>query len=246
MSKQIIDNALEIEGQTVSAALKLMLCFLLKAQKMCPGSHELIEFGTYKGRVSALLGMLARPGDNLRLVDVVDQLDKDKLAKFGVKYDFHLSSSEEYCLNLTNSKPIILSHHDASHYFNNALTELKGLWKYVNPFGLMVLDDFTDPYSQVRAAYYYSSYVEKIEFEFLLYGFGKAILVHKNNFNFWEEFVFGELQPSLREMDLLTTIYRTDVNKHARSIYINYQDPNESERYGVNVWGDQFYKPSIV
>ena len=99
MSNKIIDNALEIEGQTVSAALKLMHCFLSKAQEMCPGAHEMIEFGTYKGRVSALLGMLSRPEDNLRLIDVVNQLDKQKLNNFNVKYDFHLTSSEEYCLN---------------------------------------------------------------------------------------------------------------------------------------------------
>jgi hypothetical protein len=52
---------------------------------------------------------------------------------------------------------------------------------------VIVLDDFSDPFNQVRAAYYHQRYVMKNPFELLLIGFGKDVLVRSSVFRLYEE-----------------------------------------------------------
>jgi hypothetical protein len=67
---------------TTRQGLRLLSCFIEFAKTLIPEPERLIKFGIYRGRVSALMGQIRRPGDHLHLVDVAaDHLEQDKLRR---------------------------------------------------------------------------------------------------------------------------------------------------------------------
>jgi hypothetical protein len=115
--------AMGIEGMTVKNALILMSVFIEKLHPIAkPG--KIVEFGTYKGRVAALLVKTAREDDSLVLVDFKTYLDFEKFDNANIKYKFHETTSEKWCKSSENSGRFIFSHHDASHFFDNVSTEI--------------------------------------------------------------------------------------------------------------------------
>ena len=111
--------------------------------------------------------------------------------------------------------------------------------------GVIALDDFTDPYNQVRAAYYHNRYANEYPFELLIIGFGKGILVHQDMFNTYEAFVINELQEKMSGIGLNTTLFRTDYSNHSRAFSIaTKKNASDPDLYGVNIWGKKFYKVS--
>jgi len=244
--KSAIELGMSIHGLSDLNSLTLIAAFVDKLFTVSePGG--MIEFGSFHGRIGGLLGGLMRPEDSLTLLDQNnDLLDHNSLKAANVRYDFHHAWSEKWLDDLTVDSRYILSHHDASHFFDNVHQEVSKLNSFMDKNGLMILDDFTDSFSQVRAAYYHLRYVENLDWELLLIGFSKAILVHNSNFEFWENFVLNELQSKLTELDLPSVLARTDIHKLSRNFFINKKDnPLDNDLYGVDWWGDRFYKPSI-
>jgi hypothetical protein len=242
--EQAISFGLEFEGMTSRNALVLMSFFLSRLlDSELKGS--LAEFGTYKGRVAAFFGKLAR-GRELELVDLGDYLEKDRLEGEGIRFKYFNCRSEDYLERqerLAGKCKYLVSHHDASHYFENVKTEVGVISKLFNPEGLIILDDFTDPFNQVRAAYYYLRYVEKMEFELIMIGFGKAILCHSDYFSKWEKFIVEELVKYCSDFGVSSTLYRTDLNQYSRAFSIALKKkPSDPDLYGLNTYGDRFYK----
>lgn len=236
---------MEFEGMTIRPALCLMTSFLQHAATLNPQAGALIEFGTFRGRVSSLLGQMQRSEDKLHLVDIQDYLDHGRMATLGLQYKFHNSSSEKWDIADAGSLPFWISHHDASHYFSNVSCEMAMMVGRMSKHAVMVLDDFTDPYSQVRAAYYHQRYVKNNPFELLMVGYGKGILVRTEVFSVYESFILDVLQPEMHEMGCSTTLYRTDVCPESRAFSIaNKKLPADADRYGLNIWGDRFYRVS--
>lgn len=238
-----IKKSMPLQGATSEMALKLMGAFMNQQTKYLDDSPSgaVVEFGTFKGRVSLFLGLEKRPTDELVLVDVADYLERDVLEGYGLQYRFNKMCSEDWVEQ--NTQPIIVSHHDASHYFENVKSELNGIADYVDKSSLVILDDFADPFNQVRAAYYYTRYVDKLPLELLLIGFGKGILVHQDAFSDWEAFVVESLQDKLREFDLDSMLYRTDDSKFSRAFSITKKaNAEQPDRYGTNIYGDRFYQ----
>jgi hypothetical protein len=235
------------EGMTTRPALALLGAFLRFSQELNTEKHGLIEFGTYKGRVSALMGLMQRADDRLDLVDVKDYLDRPRLDSLGIQYNFHLSTSEKWDSSQIEREEVYFSHHDASHYFHNVSHELSEMRGLLSPFGVIALDDFTDTFSQVRAAYYHQRYALGSPFELLLQGWGKAILVRTAAFEKYEKFVLEELQQVLRGLGMETMLARTDAVSEARAFSIVLKKgPGEPDLYGLRVWGDRFYRPSLL
>ena len=233
-----------LEGMTVPPALLLMATLIERTQNLASPGH-MAEFGTYKGRVAALMGMAARKEDTLHLIDTADYLEQEKFQEKELQYHFYKQKSEDWCSQHVEGKRFVFTHHDASHYFENVRSEITAIAPNMDELGVMVLDDFTDAYNQVRAAYFYSRYVEKLAFELLLIGFGKAVLVCSEKFDMWEQFVLADLQSKLGDKKLQTTLYRTDINSHSRALSIQQKrNPEEPDRYGLNIWGQRFYTDS--
>ena len=184
-----------------------------------------------------------REKDELHLVDVRQYLERNKLDQAGISYSLHIGRSEEWCPEKVTSKKFLVSHHDASHYFNNVLTELSVLAPVMHPHGIMILDDFSDPYNQVRAVYYYLRYTKAFPFELILIGFGKAFLVRTASFVLYEQFILEDLQSRLSSWGLNTVLARTDVHEASRAFSMwKKMKPDEANRYGLNTWGDRFYR----
>ncbi len=242
---EAIANSMAIEGQTTRPALCLMSAFLEHARKLRGRANGLVEFGTYRGRVSSLLSQLMLEDDVLHLVDVADYLEHDRLKALGCRYQFHRIASERWNVKAAHKGLFWFSHHDASHAFSNVSHELTLIAKCTSSAAVVVLDDFNDPYNQVRAAYYHQRYLKRNPLELLIMGFGKAVLVHTEVFAEYERFILNALQVRLRELDCDTTIFRTDACSESRAFSIAKKklatDPN---RYGLNVWGERFYQPS--
>lgn len=237
-----IRRAMSIVGLTNEHALTLMLNFIRESQKTTQPTGQMIEFGTYVGRVSMLMGLCARHGELLNLVDQAGYLDEQALNEEKIKYVFHKGTSERYVSERVHAT-VNVSHHDASHFFKNVTSELSGIVGSMDPNGLMILDDFTDPYGQVRAAFYYLRYKEDFPWELAIVGYGKAVLVHEARFGYWENYILESLQDEMLRFGVGTVLYRTDMSEYSRGFYIRASDDSEPKRYGLNIWGDRFYKP---
>ena len=162
---------MNFDGMTTKPGLSLLASFVQHSQNF-NDSSGLVEFGTYRGRVSSMLGQLKREKDELHLVDISDYLNHEMMKSLGLNYSFHKTSSENLSPNQMCDK-FYFSHHDASHYFSNVTHELNIMKTLMEKNGVIALDDFTDPYNQVRAAYYHNRYANKYPFELLSIGFGK-------------------------------------------------------------------------
>lgn len=247
--KSVISQAMEFEGMTTLQALTLMDVFLQKVKSL----HDtglFIEFGTYKGRVAALIAQSLVEGNWLYAVEQADYLEFDRLLEISPLITWHKKRSETFCseclpdLIEKQKQKIIYTHHDASHYFDNVYTELTSVEKYMDFYGIMILDDFSDVFSQVRASYYYLRYKMNFPYELLLIGFNKAILVREELFDYWEQYILENLLNDMAESNILCKLYRTDINKNSRSFYIGTRNNEEDAYYGMNIWGDRFYKRS--
>jgi hypothetical protein len=239
---------MQVDGMTSEGGLAMMDIFLgqaLKSEGVC------FEFGTYKGRTAALsLQAMAGSDHWLHLVDPSDYLDTATLNGLSQRYTWHKERSEPFCQEKLDSvlagKRIVYTHHDASHFFSNVKTELSEVVRFMSDGGVIVLDDFNDSYSQVRAAYYYLRYVEKFPFELLVIGFNKAILVHQTNFDENEQYVLIHLLDDLESAGLICKLYRTDINEHSRNFFVGPRLATDEKLYGTRFFGDRFYRHSKV
>ena len=241
--EEIINRSMALKGQTTQYGLGLMAIAVKASQTRTSPTGIMIGFGTYIGRVSMLLGLCARPGEHLHLVDQADYLDTVSLDREKISYTFFRQTSESY-VESTQGNLINISHHDASHFFENVRTELTGVEACMNPNGLIILDDFSDSYSQVRAAYYYLRYSLNFPWELALVGFEKGVLVHETQFDFWESWILRDLQDEFLSMNVDTVLHRTDVSKFSKAFYLKNRNGSEPRRYGLNIWGNKFYLPS--
>ncbi len=114
-------------------------------------------------------------------------------------------------------------------------------------YGVIVLDDFNDTFSQVRAAYYYLRYACDFPYELLLIGFNKAILVHQNQFDYYENYILNDLLDDLEQIEFNCKLCRSDINEHSRNFALQLQNNSKEDRlYGTKLWGEIFYQPSRI
>lgn len=242
-----VSVAMQIEGMTSQEGLTLMGAFLRKVLSFY-NSGICLEFGTYKGRTSALIAANLGKQHWLHSVDQAEYLELEKLHEISSSVTWHKGHSEEFCQvilpEILGDQKVLFSHHDASHFFSNVYIEISNVIKYLEAYGIMVLDDFNDNFSQVRAAYYYLRYAESFPYELLLVGFNKAVLVHEDMFDYWESYVLDDLLEEMSENGVLCKLIRSDVNEHSRSFFMRTRKESEDIFYGLKFWGDRFYKKS--
>ena len=149
VDQKTLENLLEIPGQTTFQGLGVMQSFLSEQRAGPCDIGDFVEFGTFKGRVSVLLGLNINAGADLFLVDPANHLDEAELVRRKIKYKFFKKKSEDWTAQNYDSS-VSFVHSDASHYFNNVLQELRWANHCLRDYGVMVLDDFNDPFNQVR------------------------------------------------------------------------------------------------
>jgi hypothetical protein len=246
--KERVNAAMSFEGMTTVHGLVLMDALVTETLRNI-SDGAFVEFGTYKGRTAALFAHHLQDRRWLHAVDQANYLQYDRLRQISEKITWHKARSEEFCARelplCLGSMPIIVTHHDASHFFENVKTELQLTAPYVDKRGLMILDDFNDPYLQVRAAYYYLRYAKQLPWEILLIGFNKCVLVHEEYFDGYERFVLSDLLNMLRGYGSNCALCRTDVHPRSRAFSIRLKGaPTEDDFYGRNTFGDRFYRPA--
>lgn len=245
-----IEKALEFEGMTTRQGLALMSLFLDRVSHVLPQAL-CFEFGTYRGRTAAIMAQHMSPDSWLHLVEPnKSYLEFDRIKALTKASTWHPSDSEVFCRDnldeTVGDKKIGFTHHDASHFFDNVTTEMIHVERHMIPGSIMVLDDFNDSYSQVRAAYYHQRYANEFPFELLLVGFNKAILVHQELFDEQERYVLDGLLDELSELGVDATLCRTDINRHSRNFFVKPRLPDGDKLYGLKFWGDRFYKASAL
>jgi hypothetical protein len=80
---------MSFEGMTILHALNIMASFISFARHHSAQADGVVEFATYKGRVSSLIGQLMGRKSKLHLVDVNDYLDNSRMSSLGISYEFH-------------------------------------------------------------------------------------------------------------------------------------------------------------
>lgn len=238
---------MSVEGMTTRSALILIDCILARMETWGRKGH-FIEFGTYKGRTATLLASRTTERNWFHAVEQSDYLQEEEIMKWTERYTWHRSKSEPFvqdslCELLGNEK-VAFTHHDASHFFDNVATELEHTIPYMDEEGVIVLDDFCDSFSQVRAAYYYLKYARKIPYELLLIGFNKAFLVRESRFDEWESYILESLLENLESYGLECMLVRSDISPHSRNFFVRQREPEEDVLYGTRFWGNRFYKHS--
>ena len=243
-----IDRCLAIEGMTSAGGLALMDLFVGQSvARHAEGAF--VEFGAYKGRASALFAHHAAAERPLLAVEQSDYLQLERLQAISPHVSWHKGKSEAFCPHLlpqwVAGRGVIATHHDASHFFDNLATELEHVAPLMHRNGVIVLGDFADTYSQVRAAYYHQRYARRLPFELLLVGFNKGVLVHEAAFDRFERFVLNDLLWELKKYRVDATLVRTDIHAHTRAFFVRPKgSPAEDDRYGRHIWGERFYAPS--
>lgn len=247
MMNNSVSTAMQFEGMTSVEGLTLMNVFLGKVKESYE-SGLCIEFGAYKGRTAALIASTLGEKNWLHAIEQADYLQINDLMNVSSSVTWHKERSESFCSNvlpsLVGEQKIIYTHHDASHFFSNVYTEVTSILDYMAPKAVMVLDDFNDNFPQVRAAYYYARYKESFPYELLLVGFNKAILVHEDAFDFYEEYMLSSFIEDMNTNGISCKLVRSDVNRHARSFFVRTKKANEDTYYGLSFWGDRFYQKS--
>ncbi len=207
---------------------------------------DFIEFGVFRGRSAAVIAQNAPRDSEIHLVEVADYPEVAKLTPLHDRLRFHKARSEDLARECGPGEfaNIQFSHHDASHYFTNVRTELEFMKHRMSPGGLIVLDDFNFVYSQVIAAYFEMRYVRNFEYEVFLIAGGKAYLCHKDLFEQWEQYICSDILGDLAEMGLRCFVSRTDNTNYHRPFMIDRKKTDgQPDFYGVNIWGERFYKP---
>lgn len=239
-----------IQGQTSTNAAQLVTIL----NHFIPNSNSsdvFFESGTYYGKSAAIFLQLENIKEAI-LVDQADYLLVDKISNYYTdkKVTFFKERSEVFLetqlSKAIGNKTFRWAHLDASHYFSNVTTELQLLSKYMHSEGLICLDDWSDVYSQVRAAYYFLSYTDHdFDWELFATGFNKAILCRKHMFNYWNNKlieIFSEKEHHFNSIDVHWRISRTNFDQYARNFHISLRKESDDSFYGKNVWGDRFYQ----
>lgn len=244
-----VENAMAIEGMTGREALVLMDIFVRRAAEQTESSR-FAEFGAYKGRTACLLAQNIGSDGSLEVVESADYLELDRIRSYNSRVSWHRERSETFTAErlpgVLAGSQLTATHHDASHFFSNVHTELKNIQPFMHKLGVIILDDFNDIYSQVRAAFYHLRYTMSFPFEVLLIGFNKCFLVHSDHFKQHEAFVLDRLLDMAdNEYGLLLRLARTDNHPQARGFCVTKRiEPTGERRYGTAFFGDRFYKPS--
>lgn len=247
--KNRINSALEFDGMTTAGGLALMDIALNNLRSRWP-NETYIEFGAYKGRTAALIAQNLRVGDWLHTIESKDYLEVDRLRGLNSQVTWHKAMSEEFCKtklpDIVGNSRLVFTHHDASHFFDNVETELLAVSKFLSEDAVIVLDDFNDSYSQVRAAYYFLRYARSFPFELILIGFNKAILVHESRFFMAEKYVLKSLLSDLEIAGITAKLVRTDNHERSRGFFVKQRAADDNEKhYGVGFFGQKFYIPNL-
>lgn len=243
---QIMATADTFEGMMSPLSVAVWTA-LIRLQTSAGVKGDFIEFGVYRGKSASVIANTAERDDTIHLVDIADYPEKNKLKPLHDRLSFYKARSEELVASgeADAFRNIRFSHHDASHYFKNVEAEVSFIAERLVPGAIVVLDDFGFVYSQVMAGFFYLKYVKGLPLEIFLISANKAYVCHQDDFAMYERYMCDGVLDDLKALGFNCQIARTDNDPRHRAFYIDSKKAADApDRYGLNVWGDRFYRPS--
>jgi len=223
---------------------------LLSHQERRAVAGDILEFGVYKGRSASIFLNALTPGESAVLVDASNHPDVDRLRSINPEFQIFKGKSENLVSGpeLSSIKPhsLRVSHHDASHSFDNLTAELRFVEQRICPDGVVILDDFGNwCYSQVVAATYRYLFLENSDFEVFLISSNKAYLCRKAEFQNYANYVIEELIPDLASLGFNMLLARSDNQPGSRAFFVRKkQNSDEPNLYGLHFLSADLYKPN--
>lgn len=245
--KSALERANRFQGMMGEISIALFT-FFTQFQRKIAAAGNLVEFGVFRGRSAAVSLGEMNPSERMLLVDVATYPEFDKLREINDSFDFVQGKSEE----LTTDARLLdhlrtgirFSHHDASHTYRNVSEEIKLLAPYIQPGGLMVIDDFGNPhFMQVVAAVFAFLAQDDCELEMGLYAFNKAYIWRKADYPLFAPAVLQNVLPCMKLAGFNLQITRTDrVEKYRAFSLVAKKQAGDDDYYGLKTYGDQFYR----
>jgi hypothetical protein len=245
--RPVKERAASFDGMISDLSIAIFQSLLdFQAEQSFEG--DFIEFGTYKGRSASVLLSNLPAANSLGLVDIATYAEFDKLRLISDRFEFFRGKSEELTSDPSLlkfiSRGIRFSHHDASHTYVNVSAEMLLMEPTLVPGGLMVLDDFANPaFMQVVAACFNHLERADSQLEVFLFADNKAYLCKSSDFPLYASFVVRRLLGDLKEAGFDCAIARTSKVQPYRAFSVTRKkSASEPDFYGLNTYGDQFYK----
>ena len=242
----ILADAKSFEGYMNDLSIALFTS-VLDFQERTNARGDIIEFGVYEGRSASILLHALRPGENATLVNSSSHPKLDRLRAINPDFRILEGKSERLVfdpkLASIAKASLRISHHDASHTFENLTEELRFIEDRITKDGVVILDDFGNwCYSQVVAAAYAYLFTEKSDLEVFLIASNKAYLCRKSEFQKYANFVIDDLRQDLSELRYDMFLARSDNSPSSRAFFIREKrSPDEADLYGLKFLDPKLY-----
>lgn len=207
-----------------------------------------LEMGVYKGKSASVMCHYALDNETVWLMDINDQLNRDKLIRITNKFNFITINTEnlsQFNIGIERSCCKFI-HIDASHMFNQTQHEIKIADSLLQDNGVLCLDDFTNlNFSQILAATFKYLYTEKTDLRIFLVTEEKAYLCRKKYFNFYGKFIIDSIRGKMEGRGISKTcIARTDKTDLYAAFYLRNQYENENDDiYGRAIYSNYYSNP---
>lgn len=226
-----------IEGMTSAPSALLFHLFLRRQNFKGP----MLEIGPYKGKSAIVLAHHLRDGETLDLVDRHPYLDTQAFESFGDQVRLHIGD----CEHLRDVLPDFARkrgayrfiHSDASHTFDNVVSDLRYADQLLHEEGGVSVDDYENPnYPQVPLAVGKAIYGDKVRLALFLISNNKAYLCRPARRGAMMRDVVNVIAPAMRMTHSFIIAY-TDQGEHA-PISLR---PQEARDEGSHIYAPQLY-----
>jgi hypothetical protein len=234
-TKAIADD---IEGMLSPFSMAVIDSLLALQQQRCIRG-DAMEMGVFRGKSAAVIGRRMGASETLRLFDIENYFDRDRVARSGATIDFSVrNTSRLFWWNLRkHRKSVRFCHIDASHTFDATMHEMALADYVLSDNGVLILDDYTNlHYSQILAATFKYLFTTRTNLVLFLVTGEKAYLCRRDAFPLYAQFVLGEMRSQMSDRgagDIC--VARTDISTNYRAFYVREKQPGEA---------DDFYSPA--
>lgn len=159
--RDFLDHGMmQIDGWAIDPFMARMFLHTDAFQKSLAVTGSLFEIGVHHGRTSALLGLMAQPGESVVLIDLFENQEQNldnsglgsrhllgaTLERWAPKADYDIRTANSLALDfrdvasLRNGARII--HIDGGHYLDVVLNDLQKSEAVLAKCGVVIVDDF--------------------------------------------------------------------------------------------------------
>ena len=214
---------------------------LLSYQNEIGIAGNMLEFGVFKGRSAALMGRHLNSNERLVLVDNIDHLNRDAIARFRAAVDFLVCATEDFRKTYADfnkrRRSFRFIHIDASHDFRATFRELKMADDLLAENGIIAMDDFANlHYSQNIASIFKYLFTANTDLTIFMVTDEKAYLCRRSALVNYAPFVLDRMLAEVASRGSPACLARTDVDPEYRAFYLRPRKTTEGNCfYGWDV-----------